>query len=505
MKVLLVKIIGSIAAYVKAHTVVSIVTAAAVLTVGIATPIVVNVVNENDNKSKADSSDIDEIISSNKGNIEENNSIISTPGTSSDTETSSESETTSKPEITSNPTASSKPTTSGKQPITSSDPTTSSKPTTSNKPVVQNKLKTLNYQYYSHCIDDIMLVKNDTNKIGMIDASGKLLVDYKYSSGLVSDGGYVVFEKRYVYDKTGKLVFEDKNSTIEHCGNGIVLLTETGEWEVEGHDTVKSRKVYKKLDGTEIYFSYGNLKCGQFNKQGYAWVNKTECSCCKDNWVEIINTKGDVVKKFGYDTLYGSHNHSVIADYGWIIGEDGFLIVDNDITSTDTYYVSLQTVNDDIYESVWDGKKLYEWMFAKGEDFVFYPSWNNNGYPCFSVNSLSKMSLDNNYYLFDIEKNKIVAEYSDIDISDSKYVLVKNSNGKWGYIDKNGKEYKFYEDATAFNDGYAMVKIEGKLYVIDETFSIVSEGIEGDSASTLFNKFFGIKKGNNTFVVKFNP
>lgn len=500
MKVLFVKIISSIAAYVKAHTVVSIVTAAVVLMVGIATPIIVNVVNENNNKSNVDSSDNDEIISSNENDyIEGNNSITSTPGTSSDTETSSESGTTSEPEVTSNPTTPSKPTASNQDTISSTQ-TTLSQPTPSNKPVVQNKLKTLNYQYYSNCIDGIMLVKNDANKIGMIDASGKLLVDYKYSNGLVSDGGYVVFEKRYVYDKTGKLVFEDQNATIEHCGNGIVLLTETGEWEVEGHDTVKSRKVYKKLDGTEIYFSFGNALCGQFNKQGYAWLVKNGCWCCRNSWVEIINLNGEIVQSFG------NGNHGVIANSTWIVSEDGFVLTDNEVSWGYCRYMNIETVKEDIYNSIWNEKSLYKLLESKGEwEFTFHPSNNDNGYPCFSVNSLSEMSLDNNYYLFDIEKNKIIAEYSYIDISDSEYILVKNSNGKWGYIDKNGKEYKFYDDATSFDDGYAMVKIDGKLYVIDENFNVVSEGIEGDSVSALYNKSFGVKKGNEKFIVKFNP
>ena len=495
MKLFLTKIIGSIVAFIKAHTVVSIVTAAAVVSVSVGTPIIIGVIND-DNKPAKDTTASSEITDSDKNNSEDNSFVASTPDSSSDTSTSSD-------------------TTSSDDSTVSSDTNTSSDTDSSGEPENTKKIQTLNYQNASFCIDGVILVRNNAGKVGMIDSFGKLLVDYKYDNGLICVGGYAVFDKHYVYDKTGKLVFEDKNVTIKTCGNGIVLLTETGSWKADGYDeakqngadeneleeyyTWKSRDVYKKLDGTEIYsvFGYG----GQFNKQGYAWTVRYLCSDGPDSTVEIINSKGEVVKNYGDE-------HDVIADYAWLIGEDGYILTDDMIMLGETRYLNLTGVKNDIFESVWQGDSLYNWAEKQGSDvneFVFYPSYDKDGNPCASINGLSVMTFNNNYYLFDIEKNKIVAEYTVMSVSDSKHILVRNSKDKWGYIDRNGKEVKFYDDATQFDDGYAMVKINGMLYVINESFEIVSEGIKGDSASALCNKFFSVTDGSKTTIVKFNP
>ncbi len=55
-------------------------------------------------------------------------------------------------------------------------------------PEPEKKLKTLDYQLYTGCFDGVLIVKNGANKLGLIDESGKLLVDYQYSSGLISVG-----------------------------------------------------------------------------------------------------------------------------------------------------------------------------------------------------------------------------------------------------------------------------------------------------------------------------
>ena len=50
-----------------------------------------------------------------------------------------------------------------------------------------------------------------------------------------------------------------------------------------------------------------------------------------------------------------------------------------------------------------------------------------------------------------------------------------------------------------------MVKKDGMLYVIDENFNVVSEGMEGEKASALYSNCFGVEKGGEVFVVKFTP
>jgi hypothetical protein len=217
--------------------------------------------------------------------------------------------------------------------------------------------------------------------------------------------------------------------------------------------------------------------------------------------VEIINLQGEVVKSYGQE-------ENAVADKSWIIGEDGFVLIDDIIMWGGTHFISLETQTDDIFDSIWQGESLFDWAMRNEYDpnnFLFYCAYDDNGCRCFSVNSLSILSIDDHYFLFDIETYEIVAEYCNVSISDSKYILVQNSDGQWGYIDREGKEYAFYEDATHFDDGYGMVKMDGMLYVVDEDFNVVSEGIEGDSAFACFNKFFGVRRGDDIVTVKFNP
>ena len=384
-------------------------------------------------------------------------------------------------------------------PTSATEPTDSNDPTTPIEPGIEKKLHILDYQSNSYCVDGVMLVKDSLGKIGMINEAGKLLVDYKYNSGIISDGGYAVFEGTYVYDKTGTLIYEDKgvNTSIEHCGNGIMCITETGEWIIEDCEECRPweyRRTYRKLDGTEIISVYGceSDLFGAFNKQGYAWFERNAHNCCPWAFVEIINQQGEVLRS-------SSDEHYAVANNAWILDEDGYIMVDHYVISSDGCYISIGTEKG-VYCGDW-----HNWIDDDEGKFSLKCAYNNSGSRCCSLNSLSVLHINDSYLLFDIEQGKVTAKYSNIVVSESRYILVENSNGNWGYIDRSGTEYEFYEDATSFDDGYAMVKINEMLYIIDENFNIISEGIEGDSAAALFNKFFQVKKGNDTFIVKYNP
>ncbi len=394
--------------------------------------------------------------------------------------------------------------------------TTGKKATSTTEKKTKNKLQIFKYNAYDSFVDGIALVKNDSEKVGMIDALGNLLVDYKYSSGIACNGGYAVFEKRYVYDKTGKLVFEDKNSTIEHCSYGVVLLTEYGKWDAENHTEEErmdgytpwsSRKVYKKIDGTVLYSFFMNDtydRAGQFNEQGFAWLVRQDCTCCFDPTIEIINLKGEVVK-----SLNSIYNYEVVASSRMTMGKENYLLLQGVEEAGLHWNRNLETLIFYPFETSWNGKSFYELSHTADFHSLGFSLWakrNDCGHFLMSINSLAVMSVeDEPYYLFDIDKSKIVAEYPYISLSESKFILVKNSKDQWGYIDKTGKEYTFYEDATTFHNGYTMVKIDKMLYVIDETFTIVSEGIEGDSVSSCGNNWYSVEKGNDTFMVKFTP
>lgn len=108
-----------------------------------------------------------------------------------------------------------------------------------------------------------------------------------------------------------------------------------------------------------------------------------------------------------------------------------------------------------------------------------------------------------NYYdfdaLIDVEKNEIISDlYTDIQQSgdNGETYLAKNLDGKYVFIDKNGKELGTFDKASRFCNGdYAPVIVDGKAYIINRDMEIVSEGIEADEVWFLNKNVECIKQG----------
>ena len=86
-----------------------------------------------------------------------------------------------------------------------------------------------------------------------------------------------------------------------------------------------------------------------------------------------------------------------------------------------------------------------------------------------------------------------------------KYVLVKNLKNKLGYIndDDMTQTGEWYDDATSFCNGYALVVKEGKAHLIDEDFNTVSEEFEAESVAAAIDYFeFSDLFGKSVFFAK---
>ena len=99
---------------------------------------------------------------------------------------------------------------------------------------------------------------------------------------------------------------------------------------------------------------------------------------------------------------------------------------------------------------------------------------------------------------FETADNRIVkAVYDQIYMNDENYWLVKDGE-KWGYIDHDGQEAAMFEDATAFYQGYALVREEGTAYLVDEAFEKVQDLGEADSVSTI-GELFVVTRGDTKY------
>lgn len=85
---------------------------------------------------------------------------------------------------------------------------------------------------------------------------------------------------------------------------------------------------------------------------------------------------------------------------------------------------------------------------------------------------------DGDYCLIDLKSGESVAEYSYISSCEDDMFFVGTKDGKWGYIDKSGKELAaVFDDAASFTGGYAPVLSNGKAYLIDKNMKRVSNKI----------------------------
>lgn len=102
------------------------------------------------------------------------------------------------------------------------------------------------------------------------------------------------------------------------------------------------------------------------------------------------------------------------------------------------------------------------------------------------LQSVDNDGTDEIYKIYDISKESYASEerYYRAAISYSDYLLVKNMDKKWGFIKNDDLTHagEWYEDASAFINGYALVKNDGVAYLVDENFETVSESIELESA-----------------------
>lgn len=68
----------------------------------------------------------------------------------------------------------------------------------------------------------------------------------------------------------------------------------------------------------------------------------------------------------------------------------------------------------------------------------------------------------------------VQAVYDTIVLSEETYWLACDGE-RWGYIDHDGRKMQFYDDASEFCNGKALVMEDGMAYLINENFEKIKE------------------------------
>lgn len=106
------------------------------------------------------------------------------------------------------------------------------------------------------------------------------------------------------------------------------------------------------------------------------------------------------------------------------------------------------------------------------------------------------------YAIYDLEQEKYLTDgiFLYINLNDAPFLLYQNVEEEWGFVDDEFHPVgETYEDACSFQNGYAIIHVDGGEYFINTDFQIVSEQLEGESAATMGNGFYKIMVGERCY------
>lgn len=130
-------------------------------------------------------------------------------------------------------------------------------------------------------------------------------------------------------------------------------------------------------------------------------------------------------------------------------------------------------------------------------------STGEGGKSTYALADLSTAKETGEYIWFNSYITAISNEYQSMSTEDGKIYLVQNDKGKWGYINKKGKELAWFDSAGSFIGDYAPVVKNGKAYLIDRNMKQVSEKIDADAVLTLDDGMYLVGKGDKEMLMTY--
>ena len=305
-------------------------------------------------------------------------------------------------------------------------------------------------------IENAYKIKKD-NKYGIIDNEGKIIIDCQYIDisilGKDNKSGYIVkndLEKYGIIDYSNNLVLEIKYDSIEkeHTSD-LYIVTESG-----------TKKLIRK-DGTEV------LSTGFDEIVEILQLEDNGIIFSKSGKYGVMNLAGEVKIEATYDSLKEAKSGIFIAKkdnkYGIIdINEEPKLEFNYNMITYDEKSDIFIAEDSNYISNIFNGN--YELKISG----ILLDFDTNKGY------IKTRENDENKYYNLKFESKQ------ESEIFTTRTLFLSKKDGKYGFIDKNGKivvDY-IYDDATEQNDyGYAGIKKDGKWGSIDSNGNIVQEPI----------------------------
>jgi hypothetical protein len=303
-------------------------------------------------------------------------------------------------------------------------------------------------------IKNAYLVKKD-NHYGIVDGEGKVILPPTYLSitnlGKDNKSGYIVKadnEKQGIVDYSAKQVVEIKYDGIEKVyGNDYYVVTQGGK-----------QKLIKK-DGTDVLTTGFDTITAVLTSQENAII------FTKGGKYGVMKVTGEVIIPAQYEDIKPAKTGTVIAKKD---GKYGVI----DLTQTEKIPFTYQSITyqdkADIYvaENEQFESTIYNRDFEEKLKGMLLEFNTEKGYLKMIIGDETK------YYNFQFEEKK------DTEILPNNTLYLQKKDGKFGFVDKNGKTVieHIYDDATEQNAyGYAGIKKDGKWGSIDSKGNVVQE------------------------------
>lgn len=196
-------------------------------------------------------------------------------------------------------------------------------------------------------------------------------------------------------------------------------------------------------------------------------------------------------------TVLSTMNHGYYITGSYYI-EPGFLgIYDsgyNKVASINYFGISVDG-NDkiSISENTYNESNAYRGFYVDG-GYI----WNHGSHMVFIVDGKNVLVdfAQNTSTETILSANEIVtAVYDYIAMADEDYWLVQ-SGEQWGYIDHDGNEMALFEDAGGFVGGYALVKEDSEVWLINEEFQKLESLGQADSVGAM-GELYSIRIGDD--------
>lgn len=340
--------------------------------------------------------------------------------------------------------------------------------------------------------ENVLRVKKG-EKYGMISLDGKQILPNEYEEIVAVSGVKNAFRikkdgKYGICDNTGKIILIPAYTEITNLGednkSGYIVRAENGKYGIMDYSANQVLETkYDEISrayGNDMYFVVEGGKKELITKDGTVKLSegfdeirsilKTQDAgviYVKDGKFGVMDLTGKVIIPAEYESLKEAKTENLIAKKG---GKTGIIDMSQvekvPFQYTDIVYYSKA----DIYVA---------------EDENFQTNIVNTNFETKLTGILTELNEDkgyiqirigeeSRYYNFKFEQKK------DTEILTSNTLYVSKKDGKYGFVDKEGKvlvDYQ-YDDATEQNAyGFAGIKKDGKWGSIDSNGKIIQEPI----------------------------